>query len=137
MTKVVNANLIELKNAALRNQRRCRTLLVCALVVVFNGCSSAAAPKTLGINIRGSVSVTPTTFSGYYIFEDMQGSEVRRNIQGSGNFNDVMQGKRVLLVTVRRTSTQGVIGLVVTSDSEIIYDSGMLQTNELIVFESP
>ena len=94
------------------------------------------APKTLGINVRGSVSVTPTVFSGYYIFEDMQGGEVRRNIQGSGNFSEVMQGKRVLLVTVRRTSAQGVIGLVVTSDSEIIYDSGMLQTDELIVFEA-
>ena len=112
-------------------------MLVCIMLLATTGCDDAKTPKTLGVNVRGSVSVNPTTFTGYFVYEDMEGKEIRRNIQGRGNFNEVIKGRRVLLVTVRRTSTQGVIGLVVTSNSDIVYDSGILQTNELIVYEAP
>lgn len=118
------------------------SFLVCASVVAFafvaalsGGCDAAPKIHTLGVNVRGSVSVIPTEFSGYYVYEDANGSEVQRNIRGRGNFSEVVQGRRVTLVSVRRTSTQGMIGLVVTSDGAIVHDTGMLQTSELIVYE--
>ncbi len=105
-------------------------MMVCA-------CDGDDKGKTLGINVRGSVSVQPTAFSGHYLYENELGEEVRRDIKGMGNFNEVVHGRRVLLVTLRRTSQQGVIGLVISSDGRIVYDSGMLQTNELIIYEAP
>lgn len=92
--------------------------------------------RTLGVNVRGSVAVNPTSFSGYYIYEDERGQEVRRDMTGRGNFNDVFEGRRIVLVAVRRTSAEGLIGLVITSDGELLYDSGMLQTSELILYEA-
>lgn len=107
------------------------------VVLAAAGCEPERAGSTLGINVRGSVSVVPTTFSGHYIYEDNDGNEVRRNLDGSGNFSEVVEGRRVLLVTLRRTSPTGVIGLVITSDGSIVYDSGILQTNDLIFYEAP
>ena len=109
-------------------------LIVAALLAACAG--SAGEPSTLAVNVRGSVSVIPTSFSGYYIYEDYEGAEVRRNVTGSGNFNDVFSGKRIVRVAVRRTSSDGLIGLVLTSDGDIVYDSGMLQTDELILYEA-
>lgn len=100
-------------------------------------CGDSDSGKTLGINVRGSVSVQPTTFSGHFVYEDSLGAEVRKDIKGVGHFNDVVHGKRVLLLAVRRTSQQGVIGVVISSDGRIVYDSGMLQTNDLILYEAP
>lgn len=110
-------------------------LLVCALAVL-TGCDVGTNSRTLAVNIRGSVSVIPTEFSGYFVYEDIDGTQVQRNIRGRGNFSEVVQGRRITLVSVRRTSTQGMIGLVVTSDGDIVYDTGMLQTSELIVYEA-
>ncbi|NNF61994.1 MAG: hypothetical protein HKN06_11790 [Gammaproteobacteria bacterium] len=101
----------------------------------MTGCDSATKTRTLGVNVRGSVSVIPTEFSGYFVYEDTDGTQVQRNIRGRGNFSEVVQGRRITLVSVRRISTQGMIGLVVTSDGDIIHDTGMLQTSELIVYE--
>lgn len=109
-------------------------LIVAALLAACAG--SAGESSTLAVNVRGSVSVIPTSFSGYYIYEDYDGAEVRRNVMGSGNFNDVFSGKRIVRVAVRRTSSDGLIGLVLTSDGHIVYDSGMLQTDELILYEA-
>lgn len=111
-------------------------MLSACLLVLLSGCSPASSTHRLGINVRGSVSVVPTTFSGYYIYEDADGNKVRRDLTGSGNYNEVVEGRRVLLVTLRRTSPTGVIGLVITSDGKVIYDSGVLQTNELIIYEA-
>ncbi len=106
-------------------------------VLMMTACSGAAREaSTLAVNVRGSVSVIPTSFSGYYIYEDDEGAQVRRNVTGRGNFNDVFVGKRIVRVAVRRTSTDGLIGLVLTSDGNIVYDSGMLQTDELILYEA-
>lgn len=105
----------------------------------LSGCTSdrAAAPeRTLAVNVLGSVSVAPTTFSGHFVYEDSAGAEVRRHVSGSGHFNEIFQGERVLLVSVRRTSPEGIIGLVVTSDGDIVYDSGVRQTDELIVYKA-
>ena len=115
---------------------RLHPLLLLILLAVSACTPSLPVDRTLAINVRGSVSVSPTNFSGYYIYEDSDGVAVRRNLTGSGNFNEVLTGRRVLLVALRRTSADGLIGLVVTSDGDIIYDSGMLQTNELILYEA-
>lgn len=109
-------------------------LLLCLLIAACVGPDAGTA--TLAVNVHGSVSVQPTSFSGYYIYEDNNGDQVRRSLTGSGNYNDVFAGKRVVLVAVRRTSDEGLIGLVVTSDGKILFDSGMLQTNELILYEA-
>ena len=109
-------------------------LIVAAALAACSG--SVPDASTLAVNVRGSVSVVPTSFSGYYIYEDDDGAEIRRNVLGSGNFNDVFAGKRIVRVAVRRTSNDGLIGLVLTSDGIIVYDSGMLQTNELILYEA-
>ena len=114
-----------------------RVIFVCMTAIIAVACDPVQENKTLGINVRGSVSVQPTTFSGHYIYENIDGEEVKRQLDGSGNFNEVVKGKKVRMATLRRTSTQGVIGLVITSDGKIVYDSGMLQTNELIFYEAP
>lgn len=114
-----------------------RTVLLCLVAVVATGCGDDGTGKRLGVNVRGSVSVHPTEFSGHYLYEDNVGNIVRRDIKGMGNFSEVVQGRRVTLATVRRTSSQGVIGLVISSDGRIIYDSGILQTNDLIIYEAP
>ncbi|MDH3646599.1 MAG: hypothetical protein OER80_07480 [Gammaproteobacteria bacterium] len=119
------------------NIRLYRVIFVCMLALGNVACDAAGKQKTLGINVRGSVSVQPTEFSGHYIYVDIDGTEVRRQLNGSGNLNEVVQGTHVRLATLRRTSPQGVIGLVITSNGNIIYDSGMLQTNDLIVYEAP
>ncbi len=105
--------------------------------MMVSACADDGQGKMLAVNVRGSVSVQPTEFSGHYLYENDLGVEVRRDIKGVGNFNEVVQGRHIKLVTLRRTSQQGVIGLVLSSDGKIIYDSGMLQTNELILYEAP
>lgn len=110
-------------------------LMLC--IALGSGCAAAPdSDRTLAVNVRGSVSVNPTSFSGYYIYEDERGQAVRRDLTGRGNFNDVFAGRRVLLVAVRRTSADGLIGLVITSDGDVVYDSGMQHTNELILYEA-
>lgn len=107
------------------------------LIAGLAACTSASdADRKLAVNVRGSVAVNPTSFSGYYIYEDESGHEVRRDMTGRGNFNDVFEGRRVVLVALRRTSPEGLIGLVITSDGDLVYDSGMLQTSELILYEA-
>lgn len=114
-----------------------KSAIVLVVAVLAAACAGSAPERsTLGINVRGSVSVIPTSFSGYYIYENDEGAEVRRNVSASGNFNDVFSGKRIVRVAVRRTSDDGLIGLVVTSNGDIVYDSGMLQTDELILYEA-
>lgn len=114
-----------------------RLLIVMLLAAVTGGCGVAAdTERTLAVNVRGSVSVTPTSFSGYYIYEGADGTQVRRDMTGQGNFNDVFAGRRIVLVALRRTSPDGLIGLVITSDGDLVYDSGMLQTDELILYEA-
>ena len=110
-------------------------LFLVIVTMLIAGCGGAS-DRLLAVNVQGSVSVTPTSFTGYYIYENAEGDEVRRNVAGSGNFNEVFPGRRVVRVAVRRTSADGLIGLVVTSDGDVVYNSGILQTDELILYET-
>lgn len=112
-------------------------LLVLSLTLLLAGCSSAPqGTRTLAVNVHGTVSVQPTSFSGYYEYEDQAGVTVRQPLSGNGSVNQVFPGRRILRVSLRRTSAGGLIGLVVTSDGRVVYDSGMLRTDELIVYEA-
>ncbi|MBT8143341.1 MAG: hypothetical protein KJO55_01495 [Gammaproteobacteria bacterium] len=111
------------------------SLLLAALLLA--ACQTTSdEPRTLAVNVQGSVSVRPTSFSGYYIYEDSTGVEVRRSLNGSGSYNDIFSGRRILRVSLRRTSADGLIGLVLTSDGNEVFNSGILQTDEMILYEA-
>lgn len=113
-----------------------RGSLLAGAALLAGGCSGEAptAEALLDVTVHGSVAPYRTEFTGHFVFV-RDGRRIRRSLAGSGNLNEIVRGERIEYVVVQRTSENGVIGLVVSENRETVYDSGIRDTNELLVYD--
>ena len=112
-------------------------LIAVAAATVVAGCEGPPEEKggvILDVTVHGSVAPYRTKFTGHYVYVH-EGQRYRRSLSGTGNLNEIVRGDHIAYVVVQRTSEKGVIGLVVTENQQIVYDSGISDTNDLLVYE--